>query len=98
MNFLRDFFRKPHRVVDDPQALRDQLFTAANKGDGATLRALCTANRATIVQHFPAWANMKSMLCVSTTAVVARFVASTSFCRTLVSLIKQSPQQWRYLP
>src|SRR4051794_24370672 len=49
----------PGRRIDDSNALRDQLFAAANAGDGSAHLALCQANRDGIVRHFPAWKNVK---------------------------------------
>jgi tetratricopeptide (TPR) repeat protein len=45
-------------VFSDPDLLRDALFKASD--DVPALRALCTANRTLILQHFDAWRNVQA--------------------------------------
>jgi tetratricopeptide (TPR) repeat protein len=60
MSIFKRLFKKSAPAIADPVALRDALFAAATADDADTLLALCEANRAAIVQHFPDWSHTKA--------------------------------------
>jgi tetratricopeptide (TPR) repeat protein len=55
MGFLKRMFGKADETIEDPIALRTQLFTAANVNDKQKVLALCKANQERIKTNFVAW-------------------------------------------
>ncbi len=56
--FDRLFSAQQH--ISDPVTLRRELFDAASKGDRATLDKLCRNCRATILDQFATWSNVRN--------------------------------------
>jgi tetratricopeptide (TPR) repeat protein len=55
MGLFGKLFGKTSDIIEDPIALRTELFTAANAGNKARVHTLCKANRQRIAENFPAW-------------------------------------------
>jgi tetratricopeptide (TPR) repeat protein len=55
MGFLNRWLGPGAPRIDDAEELRQQLFKAAQAGDGKRVERLCRANRDAVREHFPVW-------------------------------------------
>ncbi|MCI0701974.1 MAG: tetratricopeptide repeat protein [Planctomycetia bacterium] len=55
MGLFGSLFGKAEKPIDDPERLREELFSAAGAGDSRRLERIAKANQPAILEHFPIW-------------------------------------------